>query len=96
MRKLFGVAVLAVTLAGCAVDISAILAGVQKNAKEYCGVVVNLTDLAAALSNQDPKALVASQIAHSICDQYKTQAPTATETGCRKVMVKDKPVEVCK
>jgi len=102
MKKLFGVVVLAATLAGCGtVDINKLLVDIQANAKQYCGVVVNLADLAVALSGQDPKVIAVTQVAHSICDQYKSvvqgsvQAQTSP-TGCVSVQVNNKPLQVCK
>ncbi len=92
----------AILLTSCGtVDINTILAEIQKNAKEYCGVVVAGADLAVALSGQDPKAIIASQVAHNICDQYLAKAqgsaPGApSTTGCVRVVVNGKPVQVCK
>jgi len=99
----FGAALTAaLLLASCGtVDINKLLVDIQANAKQYCGVVVNLADLAAALSGQDPKVIAVSQVAHSICDQYlakaQANAPTAAPlTGYVNVHVNNKPVQVCK
>src|SRR6266567_6256030 len=85
-------------LASCGtVDINKLLVDIQANAKQYCGVIVNLADLAAALSGQDPKIIAVSQVAHSICDQYlakaQASAPGAPSTlGCVNVTINNKPV----
>ena len=99
---ILGAASAALLLSSCGtVDINAILAAIQKDAKQYCGVIVAGADLAVALSGQDPKTIAVSQVAHSICDQYlakvQANAPGAPATpGCVEVKVNNKPVQVCK
>jgi hypothetical protein len=88
-------------LAACSgVTLQTVLDDVAKNAKEYCGVAVNLTDLAVALSGQNPATIAASQLAHSICDQYlaKAQAAPQAQAGesCQTVLVNNTPVRACK
>jgi hypothetical protein len=102
MKKVVVASLGAIALAACSgVTLQTVLDEVAKNAKQYCGVAVNLTDLAVALSGQNPSAIVASQLAHSICDQYLAKVQNVlpqAQVGenCQPVLVNNQPVRVCK